>query len=594
MTTMTTDRPQDRSAEEKQERVRLADLPDATRTGDAGPNDAGGGESEAPKKKRRRRRRRGGAKPEATGTPETGADGAEQGAAAGDPARAPGEEGDGPRKRRRRRRRGRGEGAGPVASTSDTDADTSEDVEADAEARPARRSSPIDPEAAKEIFSQVEGFADLGLSEAALRGVADAGFERPTVIQAKLIPPAMRGADILGQAKTGTGKTAAFVLPLLSLVEKGKPFQALILAPTRELAIQIDAEIRTLGKHTGVRSVPIYGGQRIPAQIEKLEKGPEIVVGAPGRVMDMHRRGHIDFSGMKFVVLDEVDRMLDIGFREDIRWILSRCPKKRQTMFVSATISEDIDRLARSFMTDPEKIVTSAGSLTVSLVTQRYLAVQSWDKKRLLRHLLTHEEPALTLIFCRLKRTVDELARYLTEKGIESHAIHGDMPQSKRNSVMRRLRGGELSVLIASDLASRGIDVEGISHVINYDLPEDIELYIHRIGRTARAGRGGIAWSLVTPEQGQLLTDIELRINAEIPKMEYPDFQPGPAPADAAARIEAEKRRVEQLRSQNRFKPMSTTPEIKDAADEKKFPGGIVPTKTPPRTLGGRVRARRR
>src|SRR5690606_31045118 len=175
-----------------------------------------------------------------------------------------------------------------------------------------------------------------------------------------------------------------------------------------------------------------------------------------------------------------------------------------------------------------------------------------------------------------------------------AHAMHGDLPQSKRNSVMKAFRGGDLKVILASDLASRGIDVEGISHVINYDLPEDIELYIHRIGRTARAGRGGIAWSLVTPEQGQLLTDIELRINAEIPKMEYPDFEPGPMPADAAARIEADRRRVEELRSQNRFKPMSDAPDVKDATDESKFPGGVAPTKMPPRVLGGRVRSRRR
>src|SRR5690606_2886844 len=187
----------------------------------------------------------------------------------------------------------------------------------------------------------------------------------------------------------------------------------------------------------------------------------------------------------------------------------------------------EIERLARSYMRDPEKLVVASGSLTVSLVKQYHLPVQPWDKKRLLKHLLTHEEPALTVVFCRLKRTCDELARYLKEKGIDAHAIHADLPQGKRNQIMQKLRAGHLEVLIASDLASRGIDVEGITHVINYDLPEDVELYVHRIGRTARAGRGGVAWSFVTPDQGPLLTQIELLINAEIPKLDYPDFQPG-------------------------------------------------------------------
>ncbi|MEO0630692.1 MAG: DEAD/DEAH box helicase, partial [Planctomycetota bacterium] len=445
----------------------------------------------------------------------------------------------------------------------------------------------------QDIFDHEHSFADLGLSESLCEQLASMHFQHPTHIQSKLIPPVLNGKDVLGQAKTGTGKTAAFGLPLLDLVKSGEANQALVLAPTRELAIQIHKEIEELGFKTNIRSVPIYGGQKIPTQAAKLEKGCEVVVGTPGRVMDMQRRGYLPFDNFKFVVLDEVDRMLDIGFRDDIKYILSKCPKSRQTMFVSATLTSDIEKLAKSFMTDPEKIVTTAGSLTASMVKQYHLPVQPWDKRKLLYHLLTHEEPDLTLVFCRLKRKVDDLATYLTGKGIEAHAIHADLAQGKRNKVMEKLRAGQLSVLIASDLASRGIDVDGITHVINYDLPEDIELYVHRIGRTARAGSGGTAWSFVEPAQGPLLTDIENHVNAEIPKLEYPDFTPGEPPKGW---IEDQKRKEQQMQAlkqkAQRHIPAVPTAEP-EKADPSKFPGGVVPTKLPPKRLGGKVRGHR-
>jgi len=499
-----------------------------------------------------------------------------------------------PRKKRRRRRRGRkktGDGA-ERAERADEGAAESQAPERGSKSQRRRELPPIDPEAAKDIFDQEVTFEDLGLRSSVLKGLDEAGFKHPTAIQSALIPPVLAGRDVLGQAKTGTGKTAAFGLPLLHLVEKDVASQALVLAPTRELAVQIADEINELGRHTPIRAMPIVGGERISAQRKKLEHEPEILVATPGRVMDMAGRRHLHFRDVKFVVLDEVDRMLDIGFRDDIRQILSKCPRERQTIFVSATISDEIEKLARSYMQDPQKIMTSAGSLTVSLVDQYHLTVQPWDKKRLLAHLLTHEEPALTLVFCRLKKTVDELATYLSRKDIHAYAIHGDMPQSKRTRIMNRLRRGSLEVLIASDLASRGIDVSGITHVINYDLPEDSELYVHRIGRTARAGRGGIAWAFVTPEQGKLLTQIEVLINAEIPKLEYPDFEPSPPPAHMVAQMEAK----EASRPKSRF----ATPET-PAADgklskeelEKKFPGGIVPMKQPPKVLRGKSRTRR-
>jgi ATP-dependent RNA helicase DeaD len=472
-----------------------------------------------------------------------------------------------------------------------------------------------------DVFSQNTTFADLGLRSSVMKGVDEAGFKYPTAIQAALIPVALKGKDILGQAKTGTGKTAAFGLPLLHMCSRDVPFQAIILAPTRELAIQITEEIEQLGKHTPIRAMTVYGGQAIHTQAKKLEKGAPIIVGTPGRVMDMVQRGHLHFKNIRFAILDEVDRMLDIGFREDIRKILDMCPPpgppvlpnadgtatSRQTIFVSATLSPEIERLARKYMHDPEKIVTSSGSLTVSLVKQYHLTVQQWDKRRLLAHLLTHEEPDLTLVFCRLKKTVDDLCRYLDEKGIEAHAMHGDMSQGKRNQTMTALKGGHLAVLIASDLASRGIDVEGISHVINYDLPDDPDLYVHRIGRTARAGRGGIAWSLVTPDQGELLTKIEILINAEVPKLEYPDFKPSDRPAhwrDQGARPEGGLRREDaggqvappppQEAKMNRVEASSKLAlPSQTQVDTNKFPGGIVPTKLPPKRMFGRMKSSR-
>jgi ATP-dependent RNA helicase DeaD len=462
--------------------------------------------------------------------------------------------------------------------------------------KPSRR-KPAPPESSKAppkgdetIFDTSKTFDDFDLVEDVLDGIDDEGFVHPTVIQSMLIPVALTGKDVLGQAKTGTGKTAAFGLPLLSLIDPGDAFTGLVLAPTRELALQITSELETLGKYSGLKVCAVYGGDPIEKQAKRLAQKPEIIVGTPGRVMDMERRGYLRFDRVKVAILDEVDRMLDIGFREDIRRILGVCPKDRQTIFVSATLTEEIEKLARKYTNDPEKLVASAGSLTVSVVEQHYLTVQPWDKKRLLVHLLTHEEPALTVVFCRLKRVVDDLEKHLQSKGIDAVAIHGDMRQSRRNSVMGKLRSGKLGVLIASDLASRGIDVEGISHVINYDLPEDPDLYIHRIGRTARAGRGGVAWSLVTPEQGKLLTEIETRINTHIPYMAYPDFEPGPEPESVRQKRELDAKRDERSKQRTLERMGKVLPK---EADEQKFPGGVVPTKLPPKRMGGRISGRR-
>ncbi|MEZ6242682.1 MAG: DEAD/DEAH box helicase [Phycisphaerales bacterium] len=469
----------------------------------------------------------------------------------------------------------------------------------DAEVEPERHRTRTPAVHTAESFELDKTFADLGLKEDIVSGIEALGFKHPTKIQAELIPVAITGKDVLGQAKTGTGKTAAFAIPLLQLVEKGKPFQALILGPTRELAIQIRQDIDELGAHTGLKAVAVYGGQSINTQADKLARHPEIIVGTPGRVMDMVQRGHMRFDTVKFAVLDEVDRMFDIGFRDDIRKILSQCPTDRQTIFVSATITDEIERLARKHMRNPEKLVITSGSLTVDLVEQHYLTVEPWDKRRLLAHLLTHEEPALTLVFCRMKRTVDDVVRSLARHDIQAHAIHGDLSQGARNRVMDKFRSGDLAVLVASDLASRGLDVENISHVVNYDLPDDPDLYVHRIGRTARAGRRGVAWSLVTPEQGKLLTQIELLINAEIPKLDYPDFDHRERPSDWKDEPKPNQYIVEGVeRKEHKPRheiddPAEIAKKLSDEELAKKFPGGVIP-KLPPKRLGGRMRTGRK
>ncbi|MBT7657158.1 MAG: DEAD/DEAH box helicase [Phycisphaerae bacterium] len=446
-----------------------------------------------------------------------------------------------------------------------------------------------------EIFDIEQSFAAIGLNEELQKGVAEAGFTNPTVIQAKLIPLALSGVDVLGQSRTGSGKTAAFGLPALNILKEEDAYGSLILVPTRELAIQVAAELEQLGKFTNLKAVPIYGGQNINTQIKKLENRPQIIVGTPGRVMDLNQRGHLPYDRIKIAILDEVDRMLDIGFRDDIRKILGGMHQKHQTLFVSATISDEINRLSKKYMNDAQQldVTSSSGSLTVSQVTQEYLPVQPWDKQRLMHHLLTHEKAPMTLIFCKTKATVDKLTRFLQNKNIDAAAIHGDLQQSKRNSVMQELRDGKLSVLIASDLASRGIDVENITHVVNYDVPEDPEVYVHRIGRTARAGRKGIGWMFVTPEQGQLLTQIEALTNVEITIKEYPDFKPGPEPRFVQERKQQEEKRIEDSR-QGKSRSKVDVPSEQEGKDASSFPGGIVPKGLPKKSMGGRVRTRRR
>ena len=446
----------------------------------------------------------------------------------------------------------------------------------------------------EETFSD-KTFAELGLNGGVLEGVEKAGFIHPTDIQAAMIPQILGGKDVIGQAKTGTGKTAAFGLPLLHLCDEQTPMQALILTPTRELAAQIAAELEELGSGTPIHATCIIGGESMRKQQKSVQGGSQIIVGTPGRIMDMHGRGQIHFDNIRFAILDEVDRMLDIGFRDDIRRILKSVKQDHQTVFCSATLDQQIERLARTFMKkDAEKINVVSGSLTVAMVDQKYLSVEPWDKRTLLLHLLRHEKPDTTVVFCKTKATVHKITKYLRDKGLGVKEIHGDLQQSKRNRVMDQMREGKLDILVASDLAARGLDVEHITHVINYDLPEDPEIYVHRIGRTARAGRRGIAWSFVTSEQGQLLTNIEKLSGAHIEEMKYPSYKPGPIPADIREMREREEKRLatRSATPESRAAP----PPVDDVADEelkKMFPDGKIPKSAPKRTLGSRFRTKR-
>jgi len=375
-----------------------------------------------------------------------------------------------------------------------------------------------------------ESFAALGIELPWLHALVQMGFREPTDIQRELIPHVLAGHDVLGQARTGTGKTAAFGLPISQLADPAGRLQAIILVPTRELAVQVAAEIRRFNQFTKLRIVPVYGGQKIKHQLHLLGRKPHIVVGTPGRVLDLMGRGALSFDAIRFVVLDEVDRMLDIGFRDDIRRILSEVRSKHQTIFVSATINEEINRLARGFMTDAVEINVSRDELTVDEVAQAYFSVEPWDKFRLLLALIGRDQPKLAIVFCNTKHGARKLARRLHQAGVNAKEIHGDLVQEKRERIMDRFRRHKIQLLVATDLAARGIDVHAISHIINYDIPDDPEIYVHRIGRTARMGAFGKAYVFVTREQGKQLTEIEKLIGKLIEQDRIEGFEPSPPP----------------------------------------------------------------
>jgi len=368
-------------------------------------------------------------------------------------------------------------------------------------------------------------FAEFGLEPKVLQAITELGFEESTPIQDKSIPIAMTGSDLIGQAQTGTGKTAAFGIPLISKIPTNEErIVALVMTPTRELAIQVAEEIGKLSRYKGTRSLPIYGGQDIGRQIRALKKKPQIIIGTPGRLLDHINRKTIRLDDVQTVVLDEADEMLDMGFMEDITTILSMVPEERQTMLFSATMPPNIQRLAQRFLKNPEHVSVIPKNITAPLIDQAYIELHERQKFEGLSRLLDMESPELAIVFGRTKRRVDELSEALQKRGYSADGLHGDLSQNQRDNVMRKFRDGSIDVLVATDVAARGLDVSGVSHVINFDLPQDPESYVHRIGRTGRAGKEGTAWSFVTPREIDHLHFIEKVTRQKIAKKPLPSM----------------------------------------------------------------------
>jgi ATP-dependent RNA helicase DeaD len=370
-------------------------------------------------------------------------------------------------------------------------------------------------------------FHSLGLSDAMLAALNRAGYLEPTPVQAGIIPRALSAEDVLGQARTGTGKTAAFAIPILERIKPGRkpgPPHALVLVPTRELAVQVRDEFEKLAHGRRVSCVPIYGGKPIRGQIAKLQRGADVVVGTPGRVLDHLGRGSLNLQSVQIVVLDEADRMLDIGFRPDIEKILRRCPKERQTLLLSATVAPPVERLARTYMRDPEVMDFSPKGKAVDTIDQYYFTVDQERKFDLLVHLLKRDKPEQAIVFCRTKRGTERIHRRLAKHFPATDMMHGDMAQGARDRVMKKFRAGDVRILVATDVVGRGIDVTGISHIVNYDIPQSSDDYVHRVGRTGRMGREGIAYTFVTTEEGSELTRIEILINRLLKRDEIPGF----------------------------------------------------------------------
>jgi ATP-dependent RNA helicase DeaD len=367
-------------------------------------------------------------------------------------------------------------------------------------------------------------FSDLGLSDEVLKALADVGYETPSPIQARTIPPLLEGRDVVGLAQTGTGKTAAFALPILSRLDLAqKTPQALVLAPTRELALQVSEAFERYAAHLkGVHVLPIYGGQGYGVQLSALRRGVHVVVGTPGRVMDHLEKGTLDLSELRFLVLDEADEMLNMGFAEDVETILADTPAEKDVALFSATMPRAIRRIAENYLTDPVEISVKGKTSTASNITQRYLIVSYPQKVDALTRILEVENFEAMIVFVRTKNETETLAEKLRARGYSAMAINGDVAQVQRERTVNQLKAGKLDILVATDVAARGLDVERISHVVNYDIPTDTESYVHRIGRTGRAGRSGDSIAFVTPRERHLLRAIEKATKQPLTQMQLP------------------------------------------------------------------------
>lgn len=369
-------------------------------------------------------------------------------------------------------------------------------------------------------------FKELGVSDQVLKALNTMGFEESTPIQAQTIPLGIEGHDIIGQAQTGTGKTAAFGIPMIEKIDlKLRKVQGLVVAPTRELAIQVAEELNRIGKFSGLRALAIFGGQQMDRQIRALKDGPQIVVATPGRLLDHLRRRTIQVQHVKVAVLDEADEMLNMGFIDDIRDILKAIPEERQTLLFSATMPKEIREIATNLMNDPKEVKVKAKEMTVENIEQFFIEIPEKQKFETLNNHLDIHSPDLAIVFSRTKKRVDEITEGLQARGYRAEGIHGDLTQGKRMSVLNKFKHGRLDVLVATDVAARGLDISGVTHVYNFDIPQDPESYVHRIGRTGRAGRMGEAISFITPREMAHLNLIEKVTKSKMKRLMPPSYK---------------------------------------------------------------------
>ena len=394
-------------------------------------------------------------------------------------------------------------------------------------------------------------FESLGVGGVFRRALGDKGYTQPTPIQTQAIPHLLEGKDLLGVAQTGTGKTAAFALPLLQRLDdencrpKPRRPRALILAPTRELALQIHEELTSIGRHTKLRHAFIIGGVGQNPQIKSLAQGLDVLVATPGRLLDLAGRRHVDLSEVSVLVLDEADRLLDMGFVRDVKRIIALTPKSRQSLLFSATMPKEVAALARELLKDPIRVDVSPKQMTVKQIDQRVVMVDNGDKQRMLEHLLRQDEVSRAIVFTRTKHGANKVARKLENAGIVAEAIHGNKSQNARQRALKNFKDGDAWVLVATDIAARGIDIDAVSHVFNYELPHEPESYVHRIGRTARAGATGAAWSLVDPSERNRLRAVERLIK----------FSPDQVPVDLPPRDPADVSQARPQQPRNSARP---------------------------------------
>ncbi|BBK37234.1 hypothetical protein STAQ_23120 [Allostella sp. ATCC 35155] len=448
-------------------------------------------------------------------------------------------------------------------------------------------------------------FSDLGLSPELLQAVADSGYTQPTPIQAQAIPYVLMGRDVLGCAQTGTGKTASFTLPMIDILAQGRARarmpRSLILEPTRELATQVAESFDRYGKHHKLNQALLIGGESMGEQEKKLDRGVDVLIATPGRLMDLFDRGKILMNDVRTLVIDEADRMLDMGFIPDVERIVSLLPKIRQTLFFSATMAPEIRRLADAFLLNPKEISVAPPASPAKTVAQSMVVVDPMDKRETLRRLIGSEDVRSAIIFCNRKRDVDILFKSLQKHGFDAAALHGDLAQSKRTETLEAFKRGEIRLLVASDVAARGLDVDNLSHVFNFDVPHHAEDYVHRIGRTGRAGRQGRAFTLASPEDGKNVQAIERLIGASIPHIdvegittqELSDEAPArgrrrASTAKAAPRRDAERRPTRERRPRSSEKAAPAA-----AAAEEEVVVPIKATATEPRRAATRTAATR-